>query len=301
MCSSSSLLLPLDVAFIRYSSPSLVTDEVLKQCAVSFSLHYGVWGQHAKPPLRPGTHSFLCLVAGGRVRMSAKQLRSQFLFNHNCGLITATTATTANSPSSLVGHAFFLRFPFGSPHSSSTSPDSSRWCCWITQLCVASAYRRKGVASKLCAMALACLSNAEVKTTTGDELKKKEVKEQQQQWFACGLVSSNPFAIRAFENAAQVRCNPLLASSYADSLVASSRLPYVQGKKLVCSRGMEMMGVMDTEFPVEHGELKPFIEQEGKRRRAEGNCDLGELPEGHEFFAFSFPSLISLAPCSSSR
>ncbi len=74
---------------------STVTEEILQKCSVLFGENYGTWGPKGPKP-------------GQNVTLSAKRLRSQYLFNSkSCSLVTVM-----NSSDELLGHAFVCSFNF---------------------------------------------------------------------------------------------------------------------------------------------------------------------------------------------
>ena len=106
-----------------------------------------------------------------RVRMSAGALRTQLLFDEaRCFLATAKTVDQT-----LVGHAFAVRFPY--------PPLGGGEVIWVTQLVVDAAFRSRGVATGLCRALL------------------KLPDPFDQPFFACGIASSHPHAVRALERA----------------------------------------------------------------------------------------------------
>ncbi|KAI0342681.1 hypothetical protein BDW22DRAFT_1330234 [Trametopsis cervina] len=100
-----------------------ITDTELAQCARLFSSHYGVWGTHAPPPLRPGN----------RVKMSATKLRAECLSD-----VANSAVVMCFVDGELVGHACATRWTYG-----------AHIICWITQLVVALPHRRRGIATSL--------------------------------------------------------------------------------------------------------------------------------------------------------
>jgi hypothetical protein len=112
---------------------------------------------------------------------------------------------------------------------------SSGAVSWITQLVVHSDFRSHGVASKLCQMAW------DVSAVDG-----------------CGIVTSHPYAIRALEKATRRSCRPGMIH-YAKSLVAASRIPYLQGKPIRCNHAGSSMCQIDTGFFVDHTDVDELI------------------------------------------
>lgn len=125
---------------------------------------------------------------------------------------------------------------------------------WITQLVVSVNYRSHGIAGRLCRLGWASCKND----------------------FACGLVTSHPHAVRALERATVRLCDMDGVKQHAAGLIAASGIPYVQGCTVADCK-------IDTQFHVDHTEINEFIRQEK-------NWMLGgkDLPDGKEFFAFTF-------------
>jgi hypothetical protein len=85
---------------------------------------------------------------------------------------------------------------------------------WITQLVVHSEYRQRGVAKKLCRMAWAV-----------------------DHYYAAGLVTSHPYAVRAMERATERSCCRDTIMHAAHEILAHCAIPYVQGKTLCFENG----------------------------------------------------------------
>jgi hypothetical protein len=89
----------------------------------------------------------------------------------------------------------------------------------------------------------------------------------------CGLVTSNPFAVRALERATHRKCQP---SPVAQQLVDSTRIPYIRNRRV------ERNSIINTEFRIDHREVLEVLKQE----QLNNQWCLGDLPEGYEFIAF---------------
>lgn len=168
--------------------------------------------------------------------MSPQRLRSQVLFDSNCGV------TIAQLDDILVGHAFYSKFV----------DNILGKVCWITQLVVDSNIRNRGVAKNL--LNISFDPDCRI----------------------CGLVTSHPFAIRSLEKATGFKVEPTIISAFAPSLIQSTSIPYIRDRPVYCSN---TNCVIDTEFFVDHTEILQLLEKEP-------NWIMGDLPEGHEFFAF---------------
>ena len=221
-----------------------VPEEQLAHCASLFSEHYGVWGQQAD---RPGT----------RIKMISRLLRNELLFNEQCHLVAAY------SNEELIGHAMFTRFRYervegeniAKPRPSVKEAESDTGTIvWITQLVVHHAHREKGVATDL-------IRNAYDKKTD----------------VAAGLVTSHPYAVRAFEKATGHSVVPsTVQKSDVTSLLRASEVPYLQGKRTSVSSDH---CTIDTKFFADHSEVNEILNKKGP------DWLLGPLNEGEEFLA----------------
>ncbi|RPD76327.1 hypothetical protein L226DRAFT_559440 [Lentinus tigrinus ALCF2SS1-7] len=100
-----------------------LNEDTMKDCAVLFSNHYGIWGDEASVPL----------TAGSRIKMSVRKLRAEVLPDPTNGFVSLCYADNT-----LVGQAFATRWAF----------DGGR-VCWVTQLVVSSEHRQKNIATML--------------------------------------------------------------------------------------------------------------------------------------------------------
>ena len=148
----------------------------------------------------------------------------------------------------LVGQAFYCTF---------SVPEHGD-VRWITQLVVSDQHRRRGIAEVL-------LHNTIFKCN-GHSL------------FAAGLVSSHPAAVRALQRA----CGPTTINAhnnvlYARRIHTSCTVPYLRPCQLHVD---ESRCVVDTHFFVDHTEVLTILRQTSQ-------WVLGDLLEGHEFFAIA--------------
>jgi len=97
---------------------------------------------------------------------------------------------------------------------------------------------------------------------------------------AWGLVTSHPFAIKAMETASKRQCDPTLIAAHATSLVKTARVPYASASSIRCT---STQSLIDTRFYVDHSEVNAIVAELP-------NWRLGNLGEGDEFFAFTFPT-----------
>ena len=182
--------------------------------------------------------------------MSAGALRTQLLFDEaRCFLATAKTVDQT-----LVGHAFAVRFPY-------PPLGGGEVVCWVTQLVVDAAFRSRGVATGLCRALL------------------KLPDPFDQPFFACGIASSHPHAVRALERAAgRPRC-PETAREHGAGLLAASGVPYLRGCVPLPIPKDPLTHSVDTRFFVDHTEVDAIVES------GEDPMAFPRLAEGHEYLA----------------
>ncbi|KAL6761127.1 hypothetical protein V8C86DRAFT_2543878 [Haematococcus lacustris] len=186
------------------------------------------------------------LQKGARVRLTASRLRSDHLFDEQrCSLIRATISE--GETVHVVGHACVYCYEV--PGKGKVS--------WITQLVVHSDYRHRGVAKKLCRMAWPV-----------------------EQFYAVGLVTSHPYAVRALERATQRTCNRATIMPVARELLSQCNIPYVLDKALCFEEGRCLI---DTQFFVDHTDVNNIL-----ATTLDTEWELGGLEDGKEFFAFTF-------------
>jgi 2-polyprenyl-3-methyl-5-hydroxy-6-metoxy-1,4-benzoquinol methylase len=113
--------------------------------------------------------------------------------------------------------------------------------------------------------------------------------------FAWGVLSANPYAIRALEKATRRRCLPVRIQVNTRQLLQLGRrtVPYVKAAKSVVVTSEESR--IDTQFFLDHSELPEMLKAV---INDEHPWQLGPLPEGWEWFAFTFRDQpqISLTP-----
>ena len=103
--------------------------------------------------------------------------------------------------------------------------------------------------------------------------------------FAWGVVSANPYAVRALEKATRRRCQPPLIARHAGALLDLGKEPvhYVRTSK--GSLINENESRINTDFHVDHSELPVMLTNATDETKP---WLLGNLPEGWEWFAFTF-------------
>lgn len=131
---------------------------------------------------------------------------------------------------------------------------------WVTQLVVHTDFRKGGIATRLL-FAFWQFSDH----------------------FAWGLVTANPFAVRALEKATRRRVLPTRASHSVEAILQAGRLiPYIRNDSLVdCNEGSS---AINTEFFVDHSGVPDLVSQASRNER----WLLGDLQDGWEWFAFTF-------------
>lgn len=210
--------------------PSIaVSDNVLEQCAVLFSEHYGTWSDKNE-------HKQFVPVAGASVKYSATKLKSEYMFNDRCGLVTASVDNI------IIGHAFFTTFEVQREeigvHFTAEKPNVR----WVTQLVVHSDYRHHKVAQYLLLHSLGTKSQI------------------------YGLVTSHPYAIKALERATRSKCLNL-GSEKVKYVLEKSQIPYLKldNVQVKCD---ESQSLINTNFYVNHAEvekvLRSVVEQSQK-------------------------------------
>jgi 2-polyprenyl-3-methyl-5-hydroxy-6-metoxy-1,4-benzoquinol methylase/GNAT superfamily N-acetyltransferase len=103
--------------------------------------------------------------------------------------------------------------------------------------------------------------------------------------FAWGLLTANPFAIRALEKATRRRCDPARITRDADFLkqLAPSVAAYITEQTEIIANASESRA--NTEFFLDHSQLPAML---SAATNAEKPWKLGPLPVGWEWFAFTF-------------
>ncbi|MDD5772980.1 MAG: methyltransferase domain-containing protein [bacterium] len=133
--------------------------------------------------------------------------------------------------------------------------------CWITQLVVDSNHRNKCVAKRLIL-----------------ELSKRY------QFSSWGLITSNPYAVRALESVTQRRCDSTHIRKYSELLIGfgQSAIPLIQNASLQ----------IDTEYCVLNSgyclDLSDIPSMMKNAERDNAPWPLGVIKEGQEWFAFTF-------------
>lgn len=174
---------------------------------------------------------------GKPIKLAPKRLHEQYLFDDCCFVVTVWDHDT------LIGHCCGREFDVS----------TLGMVCWITQLVVHSDYRHRGLATRLLFMARGPYSRA------------------------CGLVTSNPFAIKALEKSMHQKCQPEIIQLMTQSIINDSKIPYLQQSVIV-----DHTCLVNTRFFVDHTQIiKILIQLTDNDTWTMGT----KLPDGFEFVA----------------
>jgi 2-polyprenyl-3-methyl-5-hydroxy-6-metoxy-1,4-benzoquinol methylase/predicted acetyltransferase len=134
---------------------------------------------------------------------------------------------------------------------------------WVTQFVVHKDFRNKGIGKTLL-FSIWCFSNH----------------------FAWGIVTSNPYAVRALEKTSNRRCVPVLIKQHADEIISEigkTDTPFIlEGTRFHFDNGVPEL---DTEFFVDRSDLEKMVKSVTAKDK---EWLLGELKDGREWFAFTF-------------
>lgn len=149
----------------------------------------------------------------------------------------------------LIGYAIAIRLK-----------DKNKIISWVTQLVVHEDYRKQGVAKTLL-FSIWGLSDH----------------------YAWGIMSSNPYAVRALEKATRRRCDPELILRRKKKLVrvGTENIPFL-GSNVETS---DKSPAINTHFLVDHSNIDNMIKSVNSE---DVPWLLGDLAEGWEWFAFTF-------------
>lgn len=102
--------------------------------------------------------------------------------------------------------------------------------------------------------------------------------------FAWGVLSANPYAIRALEKATRRRCQPLRIKVNVNQLMklGSNTVPYLKDINEIAVTNTESR--INTKFFLDHSNLPKMLADVISKE----SWQLGPLPEGWEWFAFTF-------------
>lgn len=182
---------------------------------------------------------------GQPMQLSAAELRQQLLFNDDTFIVVAQVK----------GHDILLGYATGTKFYDAKLRGP---VLWITQLVTHTDARQQGVGSRLCYTAWNANKDC----------------------FACGLVSSCPYAVKALQTAVGYLTAPKLVLAHGQSMLQQSGIPHLQGIRTSFNAGR---CVVDSQHFVSHHELQDMLDKVHK------DWELGSaLAEGEEFVAICF-------------
>ncbi len=152
----------------------------------------------------------------------------------------------------LIGYAIVLKGKSG----------SNEDVIWVTQFVIHEEYRNTGIGQRLLFSIWGFSS-----------------------FFAWGLITANPYAIRALEKATRRRCEPLRIKKSMLQLYnfGKKNVSYINERteKVINSAGSKI----NTEFFLDHSKLPKMLSNVISKDKP---WELGEIEEGWEWFAFTF-------------
>lgn len=137
-----------------------------------------------------------------------------------------------------------------------------KYLTWITQLVVHEAHQNKGVGKSLLFSIWGFSRN-----------------------FSWGLLTANPYAVRALEKATRRRCDPNFINQHKKEIIpfGVENISYINNDmKITIS---DEISKIDTKFFLDHSHLAEMVKNACKE---DGAWLLGNLNEGEEWFAFTF-------------
>ena len=185
--------------------------------------------------------------AGKHVKLSCSKLKEGFITD-NTSIVIARTKNTKQ----LVGYAIAIK-----------SNLKDKLISWVTQFVVHSDHRNKRIGMTL------------LYSLWGES-----------HFFAWGIVTSNPYAIRALEKATHRRCDIQKIKKHHHELIQfsqSENIFYIsQDENVIID---DFKSVVNTKFYVDHSEIQQKIKSISSE---ECPWVFGDLEEGFEWFAFTF-------------
>ena len=185
---------------------------------------------------------------GERVRISPSHIR-RLLDSKDAHFVCALDDSGV-----LAGYAIVLRF----------RASDGRRVAWIAQLVVRESYRQARVATTMLFSAW-----------------------QFSDYDAWGLVTANPYAVRALETATRRPCRGGLIVSHGDVLLHELRKYLTYLPTDFDRLNGRLSPTVDTRFPIDLSELPKMRDRAGRAARP---WNLGTIEEGHEWFAATFAS-----------
>jgi 2-polyprenyl-3-methyl-5-hydroxy-6-metoxy-1,4-benzoquinol methylase/GNAT superfamily N-acetyltransferase len=180
---------------------------------------------------------------GQPIKLSAKRLQEEWLAHPNSRIAIAKTHNN------IVGYAFAIQIQI--PEKGLIS--------WVTQLVVHAEYRQKGIAKRLL-NGIWSFSNH----------------------YAWGLVTANPYAVRALEKATRRRCEPEFIQNMGNLVLDAGR-EVIEYVKEATPKFKQSLSIVDTSFYVDTSEFSLTQNPDTER-----DWKLGNLQPGQEWFAFTF-------------
>lgn len=159
-------------------------------------------------------------------------------------------ATLAYADDILIGYAFFMRLHI--PHKG--------FVTWVTQFVVHADHRGQGLGTRLL-RAIWSVSDQ----------------------YAWGLVTANPYAVRALEKATLRDCNPVRIRLSSPQLFEAAK-PYLSYVAEAEAQLRSSTTAFNTNFPVDHSNSIDALHE----LQSKGAWLLGDLEESEEWMAFTF-------------
>jgi len=184
-------------------------------------------------------------LAGKKIKLSANKIKD-WLNNELSEL------WTIRDSGKLIGYAISLKGKSGSKEN----------VIWVTQFVIHHNYRNTGIGKRLLFSIWGFSS-----------------------FFAWGLLTANPYAIRALEKATRRRCDPIRIKKNVQQLYnfGKKNVSYINDNtvKIVNSENSKI----NTDFFVDHSELAEMLSNVTSEEKP---WKLGKIEEGWEWFAFTF-------------
>ncbi|KAF1972577.1 hypothetical protein BU23DRAFT_534905 [Bimuria novae-zelandiae CBS 107.79] len=250
----------------RVRPDEIMQEGFIRDAAKLFSSEYGVWGRHAAQKVGPSFHH------DRRVRMNHDRLRKECVPD---GCENIYVIAFGHEQDHLAGFAFKTRL---AGHAFATCWKSGgKTVCWVTQLCVKKAHRKRGLATEI-------LRRVKDKVGGADFF---------------GILGSHPAAIMGACRAFGDGINSLhqdISRDDAETIMRSSPVSYVRNAQLKGwlfsedgdDRTSDHSGCCAfTNFWVDHTEPERVLENLRGSPSAVSQVlvkwPLGELPDGCEF------------------
>ena len=251
---------------------------IVRDCARLYSTNYGVWNDTNKT-----------------VRVSADFMRRTYMFDDACFMMVYQVA------GDVIGYACARTFVY---HDEDTPPSPfSRVECeqerkqakketvaiWFSQLVVRHDYRNRGIATRICRASIDHMIEKNdamidsVDTVDTVDAVNTRSRDQTRAW-ACGIASSNPYAVRAVEKACACACDVVMMKDErrATDFMRASGVSFLRGKPYDPVRC-----IVDTGFDVNTRCIA--LEKRVRNLLENGKwthpCTDNAIPRGHEYVA----------------